>query len=110
MVAAPVDAGYYVILTRTKDEALRTQLDKRPSKEGLAVLRHELERIYRKYNLWDSSQAGTARLLHYLRPWPPVLNGRGAIESKSPRDSEPKGCIDLGGIAETRCWKPKPRG
>ena len=53
VVAAPVDAGYYVILTRPKDAELRTRLNE-AIKEALAS--GELEAIYRKYNLWDSSQ------------------------------------------------------
>jgi polar amino acid transport system substrate-binding protein len=66
VVAAPVDAGFYVILTRPKDAELRSKLN-----EALleALKSGTLESIYRKYNLWDSAQERLG--YQYLRPWPP---------------------------------------
>jgi polar amino acid transport system substrate-binding protein len=77
VVAAPVDAGFYVILTRPKDKELRAQLDA-ALKEGLAS--GELEAIYRKYDLWDSQQE---RLGYWhSRPWPPTRSADSADEGE----------------------------
>jgi polar amino acid transport system substrate-binding protein len=65
VVAAPVDAGFYVIITRPDAKELRKQLDA-ALKDGLAS--GELETIYRKYGLWDAQQE---RLGYWhIRPWP----------------------------------------
>ncbi|HEX3149861.1 MAG TPA: ABC transporter permease subunit [Gemmataceae bacterium] len=89
VVAAPIDAGYYVILTRPNDGELRLQLNA-ALKE--ALISGELERIYRKYNLWDSSQERLGYL--HLRPWPP-----GAVVD-SPAVEGPKSGITLRSIAD----------
>ena len=66
IVAEPRAKNYYIILTRENDVELREKLNqaiKAASDSGL------LERIYRKYNLWDEDQA---KLVQTLRsPWPP---------------------------------------
>jgi polar amino acid transport system permease protein/polar amino acid transport system substrate-binding protein len=89
VVAAPVDAGFYVILTRPKDAELRAKLNE-AIREALAS--GELETIYRKYNLWDSSQERLAYA--HVRPWPP-----GAAPAGEARE-ESKGGIRLADIAD----------
>jgi polar amino acid transport system substrate-binding protein len=89
VVAAPIDAGYYVILTRTNDEDLRLKLNA-ALKDALVT--GELERIYRKYNLWDSTQERLG--YHYLRPWPP------GVPEEEKKDEAAKGGITLGSIAD----------
>jgi polar amino acid transport system substrate-binding protein len=90
VVAAPVDAGYYVILTRPKDVELRTKLN-----EALleALKSGTLESICRKYNLWDSAQERLG--YRYLRPWPPGVAPEAEKAEESPgginlRDIAPK--------------------
>jgi polar amino acid transport system permease protein/polar amino acid transport system substrate-binding protein len=89
VVAAPVDAGYYVILTRANDRELHNQVNA-ALKEGLAS--GELETIYRKYDLWDSQQERLA--YSHARPWPPTR----PADSKEQKDS--KGRITLASIAD----------
>lgn len=88
VVAAPVDAGFYVILTRPKDAELRARLND-AIKEALAI--GELESIFRKYNLWDSAQERIA--YWHVRPWPPGA----AAEAEKPAES--KGGTSLAEIA-----------
>jgi polar amino acid transport system substrate-binding protein len=62
-----VSPGYYVILTRPEDAALRKQLDD-AIRNGLRS--GKLEEIYRKYNLWTPEQAKLAAVAD--APWPPT--------------------------------------
>jgi polar amino acid transport system substrate-binding protein len=88
VVAAPVDAGFYVILTRPKDAELRTKLN-----EALleAIKSGTLESIYRKYNLWDSAQERLG--YQYLRPWPP------GAAAETEKEEGSKGGISIRDIA-----------
>lgn len=67
VVDEPVGTGYYVILTRPGDGALRERLN-----EGIrkAVRTGRLKALYQKYGLWDANQ----QRLSYLaeQPWPDV--------------------------------------
>lgn len=85
----PVPAGYYVILTRPKDEELRNQLNG-ALKSALAS--GELEAIYRKYGLWDGDQPAMAYT--HLRPWPP-----GVVAETKP-DDQARAQLTIGGIAD----------
>lgn len=52
-IGAPVGRGYYVVLMRKGETALRKAVDG----ALLALLRSgELERLYRRYHLWDAQQ------------------------------------------------------
>jgi len=88
VVAAPVDAGYYVILTRPNDKELHDQLNA-ALKEGLAS--GELETIYRKYDLWDTQQERLAYA--HARPWPPTR------PAEAEEKGATKGRITLASIA-----------
>jgi polar amino acid transport system substrate-binding protein len=78
VVGPPAGTGYYVILTRPADQQLRTQLNE-AIKIGLAD--GTLEKIYRKYDLWDSDQERVAYA--HLRPWPPIELTPPGEEAKS---------------------------
>jgi polar amino acid transport system permease protein/polar amino acid transport system substrate-binding protein len=89
VVAAPVDAGFYVILTRAKDAELRGRINA-ALKDGLAS--GELEAIYRKYDLWDSQQE---RLGYWhSRPWPPTRPA-----DATDQDEQKAGHLTLGSIS-----------
>jgi polar amino acid transport system substrate-binding protein len=66
VVGKPVSPGYYVILTRKEDQALREKLNDALRK---ALRSGELERIYRKYHLWTPEQDRLTQLVE--QPWPP---------------------------------------
>ena len=58
--------NFYVILTRVKDKELRAKIDEALRK---AIRDGTLEKIYRKYNLWNDDQE---RLWYWAeQPWPP---------------------------------------
>ena len=89
VVGEPAGKGYYVILTRPKDQKLRTQLDD-ALKDALAS--GELETIYEKYGLWDGDQERLA--YSHIRPWPPAKADAAAA------DGGPKSGLTLSGLAE----------
>lgn len=67
VVGEPVAPGYYVILTRKEDAELREALNG-AIREGLRS--GELERIYRKYNLWSKEQEKLRSVAEGM--WPPA--------------------------------------
>jgi polar amino acid transport system substrate-binding protein len=77
VVGEPAGKGYYVILTRTNDKELRTQLDA-AIRNGLSS--GALEEIYRKYSLWDADQERLGYT--HLRPWPPIVAAGAESEDK----------------------------
>lgn len=66
VVGEPAAPGYYVVLTRKDDAELREGLNA-AIREGLRS--GELERIYRKYNLWSKEQEKLRSVAE--GPWPP---------------------------------------
>ncbi len=88
VVGPGIDAGYYVILTRPKDAELREQISVALK---AAMASGELEAIYRKYKLWDTSQERLA--YKQLRPWPP-----GVVVTEQPTE-ETKERLTLSDIA-----------
>lgn len=64
-------SGYYVILTRPGDEALRGQLNEAIRK---GIESGALEKLYGKYRLWNPAQGQLAGLA--AGPWPPAGEGR----------------------------------
>jgi polar amino acid transport system substrate-binding protein len=89
VVGEPASTGYYVILTNPKDKELRDSLNA-AIKEGLAS--GELERIYRKYDLWDAQQERLAYT--HVRPWPPSQQA----EAKEAQENQSSG-LTLGSLA-----------
>ena len=69
VVDEPIGTGYYVILTRPGDDALRAKLNDAIRK---AVRTGRLKELYQKYGLWDANQ----QRLGYLteQPWPDVAD------------------------------------
>ena len=67
VIDEPVGFGYYVILTRPGDDALREQLNDAIRK---GVRTGSLHELYKKYGLWNAAQ----QRLSYLagQPWPEV--------------------------------------
>ncbi len=64
-VAVSQQRGFYVILTRKEDEALREKLNlalRKAHQDGT------LERIYRKYDLWNEDQKDLGQ---WMENWPP---------------------------------------
>jgi polar amino acid transport system substrate-binding protein len=60
-------SGFYVILTHVADEELREKIDEALRK---GIRDGTLEKIYRKYNIWNEDQE---RLLYWsMQPWPPA--------------------------------------
>jgi polar amino acid transport system substrate-binding protein len=64
-VGEPIEPGYYVGYVRKDDERLRAALN---SAIESAVADGTLERMYRKYNVWNEDQP---RLAEVARDWPP---------------------------------------
>ena len=67
VVDDPAGYGYYVILTRPGDDALREQLNAAIRK---AIQNGKLRELYQKYHIWNAGQ----QRLSYLaaQPWPDV--------------------------------------
>lgn len=78
VVGEAVAKGYYVILTRPEDAALRQQLTD-AIKE--ARTSGKLESIYRKYGLWDGDQERLS-ILHQ-EPWPPAEEAQSKMRLSS---------------------------
>ncbi len=74
-VDEPAGAGYYVILTKPGDDALRERLNDAIRK---GVRSGRLRELYQKYNLWNAAQ----QRLSYLaeQPWPEVADELDAVE------------------------------
>jgi polar amino acid transport system substrate-binding protein len=66
VVGEPVAPGYYVILTRKDDVALREQLNA-ALRKGLKT--GKLKEIYSRYGLWNKDQEALADV--HAQPWPP---------------------------------------
>ena len=65
----PSSFPFYVILTKRNDNALRAAIDKALAK---AIKDGTLEKIYRKYSIWNDDQE---RLAYWSeQPWPPTAD------------------------------------
>lgn len=69
-VGAAVAPGYYVILTRKEDGALRDRLNQALRK---GIQDGSLRQIYEKYRLWNPEQEKLGDIA--ARPWPPPAEG-----------------------------------
>jgi polar amino acid transport system substrate-binding protein len=76
VVGAALAPGYYVILTRQEDGALRQQLNEALRK---AWRSGKLKEIYQKYGLWAPEQEQLGQLM--AGPWPPPP-GTGPAETR----------------------------
>jgi polar amino acid transport system substrate-binding protein len=87
VVDDPVGYGYYVILTKQGDDALRERLNEAIRK---GIRTGALRELYQKYHLWNAAQ----QRLSYLseQPWPAVADelsveeGGGVVVTKRLRD------------------------
>ncbi|QDU22068.1 ABC transporter substrate-binding protein/permease [Urbifossiella limnaea] len=79
VVDEPAGAGYYVILTKPGDDALRERLNEAIRK---GIRSGKLRELYQKYKLWNAAQ----QRLSYLaeQPWPDVTNELDAAEGGEP--------------------------
>lgn len=94
VVDEPVGTGFYVILTRPGDDALREQLN---TSIRQAIRSGQLRTLYEKYGLWT---AGQQRLLYLAeRPWPEV-----ADELKEEVEQRPPVTIRFWTIADNLAW------
>jgi polar amino acid transport system substrate-binding protein len=69
VVDEPVGTGFYVILTRPGDDALRSKLNDAIRK---AIRTGRLKALYQKYGLWDANQQRLAYLAE--QSWPDVAD------------------------------------
>lgn len=77
VVDEPVGLGFYVILTKPGDDALREQLNAAIRK---GIRTGALRELYQKYNLWNGAQQ---RLLYLAeQPWPEVAGELDAAEGE----------------------------
>lgn len=90
VVGPPAHTGFYVILTNPKDVELRKQLNEALSQ---ATASGELEKIYKKYGLWDTDQERLA--YHQIRPWPKT-----AEEKPDETKEAPKEHLTIAGLAD----------
>jgi polar amino acid transport system substrate-binding protein len=79
VVDEPAGMGYYVILTRPGDDALRERLNGAIRK---GIRTGKLRELYQKHRLWNSAQ----QRLSYLaeQPWPDVANELDSAEGGEP--------------------------
>ncbi|HYH63870.1 MAG TPA: ABC transporter substrate-binding protein/permease [Urbifossiella sp.] len=98
VVDEPAGMGYYVILTRPGDDALRERLNEAIRK---GIRSGKLRELYQKYRLWNSAQ----QRLSYLaeQPWPDVANELDSTEGGEPPVSPTfRGILDKLALAASR--------
>ncbi|MBX9627569.1 MAG: ABC transporter substrate-binding protein/permease [Gemmataceae bacterium] len=95
VVDEPVGSGYYVILTRPGDDALREQLNEAIRK---AIRTGKLKELYTKYRLWNAAQ----QRLGYLasQPWPGVADELADVAG----EAQPPVAPSFGGILDKLAW------
>lgn len=83
-VGEPVGKGYYVMYARKGDEALTAKLDLAIK---ATIASGDLERIYRKYGIWDEMQSELLTLAG-VPPAAPVASASATAEATQPPPSE----------------------
>lgn len=91
----PAGYGYYVILTRPGDDALREQLNEAIRK---AIRTGKLKELYTKYRIWNAAQ----QRLSYLaaQPWPAVADELAEVAGEAKPPVAPR----FAGVLDKLAW------